>query len=343
MPGNSNLHMSRAGKTDEFYTQLSTIEDELRHYRKYFKGKVIFCNADDPAIGEDGRDHFGDGLGGYTSNFFRYFQLNFSQLGIKKLITTHYVADGPSYKFEIVSSDHNEQIGLPDYVRTPLEGNGDFRSPECLALLKECDIVVTNPPFSLMKEYIPLIMESGKQFLVLGNMNHISFKEIFHYFKNNLMWLGYNSGHFWFMVPDYYEEKKTDFKIDETGQKWRRMGNICWFTNMDIEKRHEPIDLFKRYLPDEYPEYDHYIASFVSTVSEIPCDTDRPLAVPITFLSSYSPEQFDILDANEYRKSDDVPTKVHGLIKDSDATIVGKATYVRLLIRNKHPEVKEEK
>ena len=343
MAGNSNLHMSRAGKTDEFYTQLSTIEDELRHYRKYFKGKVIFCNADDPAIGEDGQDHFGDGLGGYTSNFFRYFQLNFTQLGIKKLITTHYEADKPSYKFEIVSSDHDEQIGLPDYVRTPLEGSGDFRSPECLALLEECDIVVTNPPFSLMKEYIPLIMESGKQFLVLGNMNHISFKEIFHYFKNNQMWLGYNSGHFWFMVPDYYEEKKTDFKIDETGQKWRRMGNICWFTNMDIEKRHEPIDLFKRYSPEEYPEYDHYIASFVSTVSDIPCDTYRPLAVPITFLSSYSPEQFDILDANEYRKSDDVPQKVHGLIKDSDAAIDGKATYVRLLVRNKNPEEKREK
>ena len=145
------------------------------------------------------------------------------------------------------------------------------------------------------------------------------------------------------MVPDYYEEKKTDFKIDETGQKWRRMGNICWFTNMDIKKRHEPIDLFKRYSPEEYPEYDHYIASFVSTVSDIPCDTDRPLAVPITFLSSYSPEQFDILDANEYRKSDDVPQKVHGLIKDSDAAIDGKATYVRLLVRNKHPEEKREK
>ena len=208
MAGNSNLHMSRAGKTDEFYTQLSTIEDELRHYRKYFKGKVIFCNADDPAIGEDGQDHFGDGLGGYTSNFFRYFQLNFTQLGIRKLITTHYEADKPSYKFEIVSSDHDEQIGLPDYVRTPLEGSGDFRSPECLALLEECDIVVTNPPFSLMKEYLPLLINSGKQFLILGNMNHALFSENFVYFVENRVWLGYNSGHFWFRVPDYYEDSK---------------------------------------------------------------------------------------------------------------------------------------
>lgn len=134
MASNSNLHMSRAGKTDEFYTQLSTIEDELRHYRKYFKGKVIFCNADDPAIGEDGQDHFGDGLGGYTSNFFRYFQLNFTQLGIKKLITTHYEADKPSYKFEIVSSDHDEQIGLPDYVRTPPGGQRRLPFPGVFGL-----------------------------------------------------------------------------------------------------------------------------------------------------------------------------------------------------------------
>ena len=190
MAGNSNLHMSRAGKTDEFYTQLSTIEDELRHYRHYFRDKVIFCNADDPAIGEDGSDHYVDGQGGYTSNFFRYFQLNFNQLGIKKLITTHYEADKPSYKFEIVSNDNGIQIGLPDYVKTPLEGNGDFRSPECLELLEECDIVVTNPPFSLMKEYLPLMVNSGKHFLILGNLNHVTIKEVFPYLFNKTFWRG---------------------------------------------------------------------------------------------------------------------------------------------------------
>lgn len=284
MAGNSNLHMSRAGKTDEFYTQFSTIEDELRHYRKYFKGKVIFCNADDPAIGEDGQDHFGDGLGGYTSNFFRYFQLNFTQLGIKKLITTHYESDKPSYKFEIVSGDQDGQIGMPDYVKTPLEGNGDFRSPECLALLAECDIVVTNPPFSLMKEYIPLIAESGKKFIILGNTNHVTMKEVFRYFKSNEMWLGNRAGHFWFRVPDYYEEKNTDFRKDDDGTKWRRMGNCCWFTNLDISVRHQPLDLYKRYSPEEYPCYDNYEIINVDKTADIPCDYSGIMGVPITIL-----------------------------------------------------------
>jgi len=327
MAGNSNLHMSRAGKTDEFYTQLSTIEDELRHYRHYFRDKVIFCNADDPAIGEDGADHFGDGLGGYTSNFFRYFQLNFQHLGIKKLITTHYVADGPSYKFEIVSNDSGEQVGIPDYVKTPLEGNGDFRSPECLALLEEADIVVTNPPFSLMKEYLPLMVNSGKQFLVLGNMNHAIISEIFHYFMADKVWLGYNSGHFWFRVPDYYEEKQTDFKIDEHGQKWRRMGNICWFTNMDIEKRHELLDLFRSYSAESYPKYDQYDAINVNRTTDIPEDYDGIMGVPITFLDKYSPEQFELLGVDRYVK--DNPHYGHRF------TINGKETYARILIRRK--------
>lgn len=325
MAGNSNLHMSRAGKTDEFYTQLSTIEDELRHYRQYFKDKIIFCNADDPAIGEDGRDHYGDGLGGYTSNFFRYFQLNFQQLGIKKLITTHYEADKPSYKFEIVSTDKSDQIGIPDYVKTPLKGNGDFRSPECLALLEECDIVVTNPPFSLMKEYLPLMVNSGKQFLILGNMNHALYCENFVYFKENKVWLGYNSGHFWFRVPDYYEEKKTDFKIDEQGRKWRRMGNICWFTNMDIEKRHQPLDLFMRYSPEKYPTYETYDAIECGRYSEIPFDTDKIIGVPITYLAYHCPEQFQIIGELK-----------HGCDSEFDFAVPiinGKSKYTRILIQ----------
>lgn len=327
MAGNSNLHMSRAGKTDEFYTQLSTIEDELRHYRAYFRGKIIFCNADDPAIGEDGADHFGDGLGGYTSNFFRYFQLNFQQLGIKKLITTHYVADGPSYKFEIVSNDRGEQVGIPDYVKTPLEGNGDFRSPECLALLEECDIVVTNPPFSLMKEFLPLMVNSGKKFLILGNMNHAIISEIFHYFMADKVWLGYNSGHFWFRVPDYYEEKQTDFKMDEQGRKWRRMGNICWFTNMDIDKRHQPLDLFRAYTTKDYPKYDQYDAINVNKTTDIPEDYDGIMGVPITFLDKHSPEQFELLGVDRYIA--DNPHYGHRF------TIHGKETYARILIRRK--------
>ena len=328
MAGNGNLHMSRAGKTDEFYTQLSTIEDELRHYRKYFKGKVIFCNADDPAIGEDGCDHYGDGLGGYTSNFFRYFQLNFHQLGIKKLITTHYEADKPSYKFEIISNDNGDQIGLPDFVKTPLQGNGDFRSPECLALLEECDIVVTNPPFSLMKEYLPLLVNSGKKFIILGNMNHAMYVETFEFFKENRVWLGYNSGHFWFRVPDYYEEKQTDFRIDEQGQKWRRMGNICWFTNLDIEKRHQPLDLYKRYTPEEYPTYDTYDAIECGKYSEIPMDTDKVIGVPITYLAYHCPEQFEII--GEFK---------HGCDSKFDLAVPivnGKSKYTRVAIKRVH-------
>ena len=330
MAGNSNLHMSRAGKTDEFYTQLSTIEDELRHYRAYFRDKIIFCNADDPAIGEDGQDHFGDGLGGYTSNFFRYFQLNFQQLGIKKLITTHYVADGPSYKFEIVSNDNGEQVGIPDYVKTPLEGNGDFRSPECLALLQECDIVVTNPPFSLMKEYLPLMVNSGKQFLILGNMNHALFSENFVYFKENRVWIGYNSGHFWFRVPDYYEEKKTDFKVDKFGAKFRRMGNICWFTNIDIDKRHQPLDLYKHYTPAEYPTYDTYNAIECGRYSEIPMDTDKIIGVPVTYLAYHCSDQFEIIGELK-----------HGCDSEFDFAVPkidGVNKYMRLLIRHIHPQ-----
>jgi adenine-specific DNA modification methylase len=356
MAGNSNLHMSKAGKTDEFYTQLSTIEEELRHYRKYFKGKTVLCNCDDP----------------YESNFFKYFALNFNALGLKKLITTCYVTSPITYtqlslfddeeitypagerkkpyKIEITevtdaNGDATDDLSDVEYLLrnrknalTLLNEDGDFRSKECIALLNECDIVVTNPPFSLMKEYIPLLAESGKQFLVLGNMNHITFKEIFHYFRENKMWLGYNAGHFWFKVPDYYEEKKTDYKQDEDGQKWRRLGNICWFTNMDIEIRHQFLDLYKHFSIQEYPEYDNYKAYFVKTVADIPCDTDKPLAVPITFLSSFSPDQFELLDANQFRKYEEVPIKAHGLIKDKDGTIKGKATYARLLIRNRNPE-----
>lgn len=268
-------------------------------------------------------------MGGYTSNFFRYFQLNFTQLGIKKLITTHYEADKPSYKFEIVSSDDDEQIGLPDYVRTPLEGNGDFRSPECLALLEECDIVVTNPPFSLMKEYLPLLINSGKQFLILGNMNHALFSENFVYFVENRVWLGYNSGHFWFRVPDYYEEKKTDFKIDASGAKFRRMGNICWFTNMDIEKRHQPLDLYRHYTPEEYPVYDTYDAIECGRCSEIPMDTDKIIGVPVTYLACHCSDQFEIVGELK-----------HGCDSEFDFAVPkidGVNKYMRLLIRHIHP------
>ena len=345
MADNSNLQMSRSGKTDEFYTQLSTIEEELRHYRKYFENKVILCNCDDP----------------YESNFFKYFALNFNSLKIKKLITTCYATspivytqlslfgdeeisytekEGKKpYKIEITEvkdADGNDAYDLSDVeyllknkknVLTLLEGDGDFRSPECMELLNEADIVVTNPPFSLMKEYLPLLVNSKKDFIILGNINHATWAETFPYFIENRVWLGVNSGHFWFRVPDYYEEKKTDFKIDENGNKWRRLGNICWFTNLDIAVRHTPIDLFKKYTPENYPKYDTYNAIDCGLVQDIPYDTKEIIGVPLTFLAKHCREQFEIVgelhtgSGNEY---DFAFPKVNG-----------KNKYIRILIRHK--------
>ena len=326
MAGNENLHASRSGRADEFYTQLSTVEDECQHYRQYFKDKVIFCNADDPASGDDGTDHFGDGRGGYTSNFIRYFMLNFERLGIKKLIATHFDPNKPTYKLELVGDRNGDgQITDLDVLKTPLEGKGDFRSPECLELLSECDIVVTNPPFSLMGEYLPTLMNSGKAFLVLGNMNHVQYKELFPYFMNGECWLGYNAGHFWFRVPDSYEPKATDYKQDADGQKWRRMGNICWFTNIDIDKRHQPLDLFKHYTPEEYPRYDTYDAIECGRTSEIPMDYAGIVGVPTSYMAYHCPEQFEIV--GEFN---------HGIDGDFDLAepiIDGKPRYKRIAIR----------
>lgn len=185
---------------------------------------------------------------------------------------------------------------------TLLNGDGDFRSPECVELLREADVVVTNPPFSLFREYIALLEEYRKYFIIIGNMNAVTYKEIFPMIAENRLWLGYNSGHFWFKVPDSYEIKKTDFKIDEHGQKWRRMGNICWFTNVDIEKRHENMPLFRSYSPELYPKYDNYDAINVDRTVDIPCDYYGVMGVPITFLSQYNPDQFEIV---AFRKGTD--------------------------------------
>ena len=179
-------------------------------------------------------------------------------------------------------------------VLSRLEGDGDFRSPECVALLKDADIVVTNPPFSLFREYMALLMEHGKQFLIIGNMNNVCYKEVFPLIQANKVWLGNKSGHFWFRVPDSYEEKATDFKIED-GQKWRRMGNICWFTNLDIQKRHEKMLLWKKYSPEEYPKYVNFDAIEVSKTSDIPMDYDGQIGVPITFMDKYNPDQFEIV------------------------------------------------
>lgn len=312
--GNNNLQASKNAKSDEFYTQISFIENELKHYKNYFKDKIVFCNCDDPE----------------WSNFWKYFHINFYHLGLKKLISTHYDEERPSYKMEVVAIDNAEgQLALPEYIQTPLKENGDFRSKECMEIMKEADIIITNPPFSLFREYIAQLMEYKKQFLIVGNLNAVKYKEILPLIMENKVWLGANSGHFWFRVPDYYEEKKTDFKIDEKGVKWRRMGNICWFTNLDYEERYEDIILYKTYDPNIYPKYDTYNAYEVSKVSDIPCDMplDTVFGVPITFITKYNPKQFEIVgvlnsgSGNEY-----------DLAK---AVVNGKQLYARFLIRRK--------
>ena len=309
--GNVNLHSSRNAKADEFYTQISFIENELKHYKHYFAGKIVFCNCDDPE----------------WSNFWNYFRLNFYELGLKKLISTHYEEEKPSYRMDIVSNDNGEQCGIPDYVITPLKQNGDFRSPECVEILKEVDVVITNPPFSLFREYVAQLMEYEKDFIIVGNQNAITYREILPLIMANKVWLGYNSGHFWFRVPDYYEEKKTDFKIDENGVKWRRMGNICWFTNIDIEKRHEEMILYHNYTPEKYPKYDNYDAIEVSRTAEIPCDYYGVMGVPITFMDKHNPEQFEILGDSRYHDGQ--------TFSDDINVINGKTLYRRLLIRRK--------
>ena len=312
---NNNKALSAAGqaKKDEFYTQLVDIENELRHYKEHFKGKVVFCNCDDP----------------YESNFFKYFAINFDHLGLKKLICTCYagspvvytqlslfgdeevIGEEPSdkkpYKIEITDVDDLNGDGAVDLTDvelllrsvdgkpTLLNGDGDFRSAECIELLKEADIVVTNPPFSLFREYVAQLMKYDKQFLIIGSQNNVTYKEIFPLLKDNKLWLGYKSGDMAFTVPDSYEARETRFWIDENGQKWRSLGNICWFTNLDIQKRHEELILFRSYSPEEYPNYDNYDGIEVKKVVDIPCDYYGIMGVPITFLDKYNPDQFEII------------------------------------------------
>lgn len=327
---NTNLHSAKNAKKDEFYTQLSDIEKELKHYKEHFKGKTVLCNCDDPRV----------------SNFFHYFSYNFEQLGLKKLIATCY----KNQDADLFSQNDSEKAIYLEYTgdkngdNTPnadeigikhLNGDGDFRSPECIELLKQADIVVTNPPFSLFREYVAQLIEYDKEFIIVGSQNAITYKEIFTYIKENKIWLGYNSGDMAFKVPDYYEEKETRFWKDENGQKWRSLGNICWFTNIDISKRHEDLILYKKYSHENYPKYDNYDAINISKIAEIPIDFEGAMGVPITFLDKYNPSQFEILSCNDFKLNDKVPFKQHGLIKDKDGTINGKATYVRILIRNK--------
>lgn len=257
---NANLHKAKDAKNDEFYTQLTDVAKELMHYKAHFKDKIVLCNCDDPA----------------WSAFWKYFHLNFAELGLKKLISTHYDKEEATYKMEYTGGDDNDiEVG----IKTPLEGNGDFRNQECLDLLDESDIVVTNPPFSLFREYVAILMEHKKKFLIIGNKNAITYKEFFPLLKNNEVWLG---------CTNVKEFLQPDGSI-------KKFGNIGWFTNLDVAKRHEKLILWKNYTPEEYPKYDNYDAINVDKVSEIPCDYDGVMGVPITFMDKYNPEQFEII------------------------------------------------
>lgn len=324
---NRGFHNAAKAKKDEFYTQLTDIEKEMRYYRDKFKGKTVFCNCDDP----------------YESNFFKYFAMNFNVLGLKKLIATCYAtspvsgdefqyfvdnsgqiaffpderttpvhSDKQPYKVEITEVTDENQDGRVDLAdveylmrnrkntMTLLEGDGDFRSPECVELLKQADIVVTNPPFSLFREYVAQLIKYKKQFIIIGNQNAVSYKEIFPLLQNDKMWLGHHCGDMSFAVPEYYEERSTRYWVDKDGQKWRSMGNICWYTNVDVITRHELLILYKHYVPEEYPEYANYDAIEVSKVSDIPCDYYGKMGVPITFLQKYNPNQFEILGSSRW-------------------------------------------
>lgn len=344
---NKNLHAAKDSKNDEFYTQLEDIEKELSHYKHHFKGKVVFCNCDDP----------------YESNFFKYFALNFNHLGLKKLIATSFIASPVAfgdlplgdcfkpYKIELDEVYDENGDGATDITDvkeilehakrggkiTQLKGDGDFRRQESIELLKQADIVVTNPPFSLFREYVAQLIEFDKKFLILGNKNALTYKDIFALFKSGEIWIGYNS------PKNFLHNGKITSQVN---------GLCRWFTNLDIKKRHEDIFLVEKYDPLKYPKYDNYDAIEVSKVKDIPRDYDGAMGVPITFLDKFNPEQFEILglgisnsgieigvkpylpEHKEYRKN----IQKRGAV-DGDLYIIEngqvKVPYARILIKNK--------
>ena len=310
---NSNFNSAKVAKNDEFYTHLSDIEKELNHYKRYFKNKVVFLNCDDPQ----------------ESNFWRYFSANFEFLGLKKLISTHYVAESEpclnditSYKLEIVRDINGDgKINNLDTIKTPLEGNGDFRSDECVALLKEADIVVTNPPFSLFREYIATLVEHKKKFIVVGSKGAVIYKNIFKLIKKNKLWLGYN-------MPANFILPSGEIKAVPA----------VWYTNINTKKRHEDIILYKEYKKNksDYPKYDNYNAINVDKVVDIPMDYDGVMGVPVTFLNKFNPDQFEIIgmlaSAGYDKEINGIPFKG---VKDARAIINGKIKYSRILIKRK--------
>lgn len=307
---NSNLHSAKVAKNDEFYTRLTDIEKECFNYKEQFKDKVIYCNCD------DARD----------SKFFKYFSMNFEFFGLKKLITTGYKADGHGVALIYEGDKNGNKIVDDEEIEViELEGNGDFRSEECIEFLKEADIVVTNPPFSLFREYVAQLMEYGKKFIIVGSKNAVTYKEIFPYIKNNEMWVGVKemSGSMWFPTPSN-GGTKYDKIVD--GVLMTPIA-CCWFTNLPHKKRNLPLDLYKKYNEKDFPKYDNYDAIEVAKVCDIPMDYNGVMGVPITFLDKYCPEQFEILGQMANTKIDDY--------NFGYPFINGERKYARILIRHK--------
>ena len=346
-----DLAQAKDAKKDEFYTQLSDIEKELVHYREYFRDKVVFCNCDDP----------------YESNFFKYFALYFNALGLKKLIATCY--DGSpiaqqelplfadeenkpkkkAYKVEISEVpdlDGNGTADLTDVqlllkssdnnVKAELKGNGSFDSPESIELLKEADVVVTNPPFSLFREFLALLEKYNKQFIIIGNTNALKYKLTFKMFQEDKIRTGYTNFNvgMYFQVPDSWEK----FHHVENGKKMARVSTSCWFTNLPVSKHNEELILIKHYTPEEYPKYDNYDAINVNTYTDIPCDYTGIMGVPVTFLDKYNPKQFEIIWTTD-RGGDGYLEDLKKPWDRYDAPVInGKGLYTRILIRNKKPQ-----
>lgn len=385
MAGNSALSAAVKAKKDEFYTQLTDIEKEMRYYRRHFKGKTVFCNCDDP----------------FESNFFKFFALNFNSLGLKKLIATCYatspIAGQQLSLFDIVDGNDEQPnkaykavvtkvydatgdggVDMFDVAKlfeshenelVELDGDGNFSSAECLALLDESDIVVTNPPFSMFREYVATLMEHKKKFIIIGNVNAITYKEVFPLIMKNQIWIGasIHSGDRAFYVPDDYPLNAAGCGVDENGRRFIRVKGVRWYTNLDLRQRHEELILVKRYDPKRYPKYDNYNAINVDATADIPCDYSGMMGVPITFLDKYNPDQFEILgvtqswcgiaekvyprqiqiDKNGKRSSVtklndgaaiqvEIPPANKTYYEVDDKLFI--KTYARVLIRNKHPE-----
>ena len=396
MAGNSNLSAAVKAKKDEFYTQLTDIEKEMRYYKKHFNGKTVFCNCDDP----------------FESNFFKYFVLNFNRLGLKKLIATCYfsspivgqqlqyhcdengqmsfsfgdeteITDGAKRPYKAIVTQVYDKTGdggvdMVDVAElfvsgenqlTELEGDGDFRSAECLALLDESDIVVTNPPFSLFREFVNVLIQRGKHFIILGNVNAITYKEFFPLIRDNKVWIGasIHSGDRKFYVPDDYPLNASGCGVDEDGRRFIRVKGVRWYTNLDIRQRHEEMILVKKFTPEVYEHFDNSDAINVDVTTDIPCDYAGLMGVPITFLDKYSPDQFEIIGVTQSwcgiaskiyprqiqidkngkcsqvtKLNDGAAIKVeYPPVNKTYYEVEGELfikTYARVIIRNKHPE-----